>query len=303
MNEGIKKLIEDLESYDAAKRDELACADDLIHYNGGFYFKGQPIDVTEAALRQLCSFSGIPADFFRDSLTASEQAILFNRLYHENNASAARLYRLSNDTLYGVVSHRYHKIDNAAFIPVLKKIDNFDLDLKPVKLILNPDHTKIRLVPTDYADGEMAPMIEFTNSENGLGSMKVWAGVYRQVCTNGLMVEIKNLGRSRWSHIGSAGIDMPDLHSVMNVSLDYLKRLDSARTVYLNSDAKEYYIMHIAEELGHDAADKVVEAAQNEYHNGRTLFDLVNSITRAAQSFNSRRQTEIENCAARLLAA
>lgn len=303
MNDGIKELIERLEAYDAMKRDEPAGADAIAHCNGGFYFNGRPIGVTDTALRQLCGFCEIPADFFRDALTASEQAILFNRLYREKSGGAVRLYRFAGGTLYGVVSDRYRKLDNAAFAPVLESIAAAGLDLKPVKLILNPDHTKLRLVPTDYIGGDTAPMIEFTNSENGLGSMKVWAGVFREVCTNGLMVEVKNLARSRWVHIGNAGFDMPDLHSVMNVSLDYMKRLDRARTVYLNSADKEYYIICVAEELGRDAADKIVEAARCEYNNGRTLFDLVNSITRAAQRFDSRRQTEIERCASGLLAA
>jgi hypothetical protein len=296
-------MVDDIKAYDSRKRDEYAGSEAVVHCNGGFYFNGSPIEVTDTALRQLCKFCGIPTDFFQYSLMAEEQTALFNRLYLEKSAGAIRLYRFDGVTLYGVVSDRYRKLDNADFLPTLDTIIKTGLNLRPVKLMLNPDHTKIRLVPEDYVESETAPMIEFTNSENGHGAMKVWAGVYREICSNGLLVEVANHGDARWNHVGKTICDLSDIHDVLNVSLDYMARLDRTRAKYLNNSSKQRLIIDLSEELGREVADRVVETARSEYNSGRTVFEFINSITRAAQYFHARRQTVIERYAATLLSA
>ena len=46
-----------------------------------------------------------------------------------------------------------------------------------------------------------------------------------------------------------------------------------------------------------------MRTANRDYHGGRTRFDLVNAVTRAAQSFNPAQQSDMERYAATLLAA
>ena len=230
MNTEMIKLVNQIQAYDAAKRDVTAEASAVEYGNGGFRFDDKPMRVTHTALRQLCALAGIPPDFFSERMTPAERSALFNRLILETG-NTERLFRFhGNDLLYGVVSPRYKKLDNVILLDVLQSAQDSGLGLRPVRADLHPDHTKVRLVPDIPRVGELAPMIEFTNSENGLGSLQVFAGVYRWVCTNGLMVPVSDITRARWMHLGNRDIQLPDLYTVLNRSLEFIEKMDRART-------------------------------------------------------------------------
>ena len=302
MNTEMIKLVNQIQKYDAAKRDVAAEAAVVEYGNGQFRFDDEPIRVTRTALRQLCGLAGIPADFFTEKMTPAERSVIFNRLIAQVGETD-RLFRFSNDLMYGVVSPRYKKLDNIMLLEILQSAEDSGLGLRPVRADLHPDHSKIRLVPNVPRVGELAPMIEFINSENGLGSLQVFAGVYRWVCTNGLMVPVCDITRSGWLHLGNRDIDLPDLHVVLNRSIQFIGKMDRARTQYLPLSARERLLTRISGALGQKAADRIVRTANREYHCGRTRFDLVNAVTRAAQGFPREQQTHIERYASSLLAA
>ncbi|HOP08418.1 MAG TPA: DUF932 domain-containing protein [candidate division Zixibacteria bacterium] len=302
MNHTMGRLIEQLKSNDAAKHDEVAQATAVVYGNGTFYFDNKPIRVTGTAAKQLCAQCGIPADFWLERLTPVERAITFNRL-NRLQGDTERMFRFSRDVLYGVVSPRYKKLDNILLLDILQSAQDSGVGLKPVKHTLSFDHTKVKLVPTTARVGELAPMIEFTNSENGNGSMQLWAGVFRWVCSNGMMVPVGDTIKSRWMHLGNNDIRLPDIGIVLNRSHEFLERMDRARSRYLTARDKSRIITDVASALGHTAADRVVLAANREYHGGRTLFDAVNAITRAAQSFPPQKESDMERYASTLLAA
>jgi len=104
-------------------------------------------------------------------------------------------------------------------------------------------------------------------------------------------------------HLGSSDIHLPDIGVVLNRSHEYLERMDRARSRYLTSADKSGIITGVANALGHTAADRVVAVANTEYNCGRSLFDVINSITRAAQSFPPQKETDMERYASTLLAA
>jgi len=302
MNDQLEKLFGMIRNYDAAKRDVAAEAAALEYGDNAFRFHGAPIRMTPTATRQALGLCGIPADFFTDRLTPAERSVIFNRLILDQDGTE-RLFRFHNDLLYGVVSPRYKKLDNVILLDVLQSAQDSGLGLRPVIATLHPDHTKVRLVPDIPRVGELAPMIEFTNSENGNGSLQVWAGVYRWVCANGMMVPVSDITRARWMHLGNRDIQLPDLYTVLNRSLEFIGKMDRARGQYLSATRKERLLTRISRDLGQKAADRIVRTANRDYHGGRTRFDLVNAVTRAAQSFNPAQQSDMERYAATLLAA
>ena len=299
----ILRLVEMLDEYEVGKRDVVAGADVLFLSNDRFFFMGKPVNVTDTAMNQMTELCGIPRDFFYSVLNPVERSLIFNRLINERSAAPDRLFRFKGNTLYGVLSNKYRKLDNSLLKNALRKAKYIGLDLVPVKVILDPDHTKIRLVPSEMILGELSPMIEFTNSENGLGSMRFWGGVFRKICENGLIVAVGDEANMRWPHLGLGDFIVPDLAHILNRSMEYVFLLDRAKTRYLDTEKKAGVLAGVGGAFGPEAAEKVVESANREYHGGRTLFDLINSITRAAQAFPPKTQTAIERHAAELLAA
>lgn len=302
MNDKTETLVQALIAADNAKRDELVPASAMEYGLAGFNFNGKPVQTTDTAVRQLCASCGIPLDFFVKKMNEDERTSIFNRLNLEQG-EAERLFRFHDDTLYGVVSPRYKKIDNVKIIDILQAATDSGIGLKPVRWKLDHDHTRVTLVPERASVGELTPSINITNSECGLASLSLWAGVYRWVCKNGMMVPISDITKSRWMHMGNSDITLPDIRIVLNRSKEYMERLYESGNRYLNAEDKEKIITDIADALGNKVAEKVSETANEEYNGAPTLYLAINSITRAAQSFRPALQSEVERYASTLLKA
>ncbi|MFA6448810.1 MAG: DUF932 domain-containing protein [bacterium] len=301
MGKPISRLIKKLREYDEKKLDEIQIGSSIQMAADTFVFMDKPIKVSGTALKQLCTIGRIPSDFFINRLKREEQAMIFNRLF--SGLSETRyMFRFSQDTLYGIVSPSYTKLDNVLLIDILKDAANTGLDLVPVKSLIHPDHTKVRLVPEGMKANELVPMVEFTNSENGMGSLRVWAGVFRVVCGNGLLSEVIS-SKSRWIHYGSGKIQMPDYEIILNQSIEYVARMEAAKSIYLSASDKTEMILRLSGALGPTVADKVVDVANGQYRGALTLFDAINSVTQAAKSFSAQKQSETELFSSTLLAA
>lgn len=265
----------------------------------GLTIDGAPVKTTPTAIRHLCQLAKIPPDFFVNRMTSDEQSTVFNRLYGELGG-VEKLYRVSGNTLYAVVSNRYVPRDNILLVDILRQAAESALKLKPVKSYIHPDFTKIRLIPSDAKANDLIPMIEFTNSEVGYGSLRILAGSYRLECTNGLITEIHS-SRARWIHIGKGDVSVPDLGAVFTQATELTAAFNRTKRVYLDAGRKSEILLGVSNALGPKVAEVVVKIANESYNGGRTLADIVNSITEAAQLYQPAAQTEIEKHAARIV--
>ncbi len=302
MTNTIEQLEDAIIEENNRKADEVRTAAAIVYGPEGFLFDGYPIRATETATKQLLTRVGIPYDFFQNRMNENERIAVFNRLNTESGNSR-KLLRFSGDTLYGVVSERYRKIDNITILDVIESASDSGFGLKPVKWTLDHDHTRVVLVPVSATVGELTPSITITNSENGLGCLSLWAGVYRWICTNGMMIPIGDITRNRFMHIGSADVELPDMRLVFNRSRDYTDRLYYAKTEPLDDEKRERIFTLVEGRFGKKTSERVQEVAANEYSGAPTMFHAVNAITRTAQSYAPMRQSEIELFASSLLAA
>jgi len=300
MNDKTEKLVKVITERQQSKYDAIAPARYVVCSPHGFLFGGKHIRTTNTAVKQLCATCGIPTQFFIERMNERERCAVFNRL-NIQHAEVERLYRFQNDCLYGVVSERYKKIDNIRILDILQAASDSGIGLKPVKWTLNHDHTRVVLVPENANVGELTPSITVTNSENGLASLSLWAGVYRWVCSNGMMVPVSDIAKSRWMHIGKNDISLPDIRIVLNKSFEWTEKLYDSKSRYLSTKNKSDIVLDITRALGQKAAEKMIETANKSYHGGRTMFDAVGAITQAAHAFRPAVQTELEHYAATLL--
>jgi hypothetical protein len=65
-----------------------------------------------------------------------------------------------------------------------------------------------RLSRQDLAVGDSTPRLELINAHNGLGTYKLLAGIFRMVCTNGLVVSDRDFGHVKLRHIGFSEEDV-----------------------------------------------------------------------------------------------
>lgn len=302
MADSISRLIKRLREYDAKKTDLILPAESIHYAEDGFNLNGANITVTQTATQQLLSIGRIPASFFLEKLTLVEQRAVFNRIF-DAMKDREFMFRLHSQQLYGIVSPSYKKMDNVFAIELIRAATSSGMKLQAVKPVINPDFMRISLVLAQATVNELAPSITITNSEVGLASLNIWAGVYRWACSNGLLIPVSDITRGRWVHLGTGnvGSNLPDFSAVMAKAFEYTALFERTRRYYLSASEKADILVALAKTLGQQTSEAIVAEANEHYNGGRTMFDTINSISAAAQSFSPARQAQVEQYAASLL--
>jgi hypothetical protein len=213
------------------------------------------------------------------------------------------MFRMRDDLLLGVVSPNYQRIDNIVMIDVIRRAAS-SLKLFPVKSVISSDFSFVRMIPEGATESvnSLLPCLNILNSEVGLSAFRIMAGIYRLVCSNGLIVEEKQ-AQWRWLHYGQNTDVKPDLSEIMNVANQHVRYLDNTKGRYLGAEAKITIANTIKRDLGVKVGTAFVEAANRDYFGGRDMFCVVNALTSVAPSFSPIKQVEIESFAGRLLKA
>jgi hypothetical protein len=269
---------------------------------------------THTAKRQMLTRLGYGknTDFVWNTMTAEERKTVFNRLLSETGDNA--MLRCTGSHLYGVVSDKYKIMDHDVALDIVES-SGMNLALAKGSTIGNPDQGKFRFLPAEYAAkgymrGGHIPMIEINNSENGLKSLQIFAGIFTVICSNGLIVPVRGTKtvKTRYFHKGNNEIEYPDLAIVFNQAETYVDKLIAAESKVVNINQKIRFANRMADDglFTQEMVNRVIETANEHYRGGNTLANVVGSITQAAQSFKGveiGKRTQMEEFAGRLLLA
>ena len=129
-----------------------------------------------------------------------------------------------------------------------------------------------RLSRADLAVGDSTPRLELINAHNGLGTYKLLAGIFRMVCSNGLVVSDRDFGQVKLRHIGFTEEDVIEASQAV---IDNVSRLsdivDEWQGLTLTHDQKRIF----AEEAAAIRwGDKTTEQMVNIVMNPRRPQDM-----------------------------
>ena len=217
----------------------------------------------------------------------------------------------------GILSSRYAACDTPDILRVLK--DTVDLNNYKVKgSFLNEERLHLRLVGKEMLpiDGEdLFPGLFIDSSDVGKSVLTVQFGIYKQVCTNGLVVSQGGGTLFEQKHIG---IKLEDFHNDLFNSLKLVDSLCEHSMQLIESCRKKsgkYKVSRMSEEdfdafiaqiqgqtkLSRESSGKVIDLMREKY--GDSKWGLINSITEVAQDFTLERRIELEKIAGRMLEA
>lgn len=217
----------------------------------------------------------------------------------------------------GILSSRYASCDTPDILRVLK--DTVDLNNYKVKgSFLNEERLHLRLVGKEMLpiDGEdLFPGLFIDSSDVGKSVLTVQFGIYKQVCTNGLVVSQGGGTLFEQKHIG---IKLEDFHNDLFNSLKLVDSLCEHSMQLIESCRKKsgkYKVSRMSEEdfdafiaqiqgqtkLSRESSGKVIDLMREKY--GDSKWGLINSITEVAQDFTLERRLELEKIAGRMLEA
>ena len=270
------------------------------------------------ALSQLGSKIGVPANYLQKCIDSGRIDLASDNVNSWLEDYGKDLFiREYNGHIRGILSSKYSVCDTPDILKVLQ--DTVDLNTYKVKgSFLNEERLHLRLVGKEMLpiDGEdLFPGIFIDSSDIGRSILTVKFGIYKQVCTNGLVIARAGGTLFEQKHIG---ISTDDFYEGLVASLKNIDVLSEHAVEWVQSakhrdnhwsvmskyeDDIQAFIDQIRQQtnLSNESAGKVIDLMQNRYGDNR--WGYINAITEVAQDFTLERRLELERIGGNLLAA
>lgn len=276
------------------------------------------LPISRYALGQLSTKVGVPANYIEKCVRSGRIDLAqdnVNSWLEDFNKDL--LIREHNGRVRGVLSNKYSICDSHE---ILEAVDDA-VDLSKYKIkgsFLNEERLHVRLVGREMLpiDGEdLFAGLFLDSSDVGRNILTVKFGIYKQVCTNGLVIARAGGTLFEQKHIG---ITAEEFHSGLVKSLQNIDILTENATEWVRrakhrdnhwSSISEYeddieeFVAYIRQQtnLSNESAHKVIDLMQTKYEDNR--WGLINGITEVAQDFTLERRLELERIAGNLLVA
>jgi hypothetical protein len=166
-----------------------------------------------------------------DNATMTEEDILFRAPAVFENTKAERL------------TERYQSLNTGSLIPVMADYGYFPVQAAQKRAVkgqtaVHKAHMIAFAKPADEATGDVRSEIIMYNSHDGSSAVKLFAGAYRFICSNGIVAG-EGLSRSVYHTKKSLSDFEAMLRGVIDNLPHVMQRFDSARQVQL--DAAQRY--------------------------------------------------------------
>lgn len=276
------------------------------------------LGLSKYSLSQLSTKIGVPARYIDKCVQSGRLSLAqdnVNSWLEDYNKDL--FIRAYGDSIRGILSSKYSVCDTPEILRVLD--DAVDLNKYNIKgSFLNEERLHIRLIGKEMLpinNEDLFAGLFIDSSDVGRSILTVKFGIYKQVCTNGLVIARAGGTLFEQKHIGITAEEFHEglVKSLQNVDLltenavEWVRRAKhrdnhwSAVSEY-EDDIKEF-VAYIRQQtnLSDDSAHKVIDLMQTKYEDNR--WGLINGITEVAQDFTLERRLELERFAGNLLVA
>jgi len=254
--------------------------------------------LTPWAANQLCQRLGIPAAYFRKCppCLQDRQATHWLKEQSQDRSQTPEtwLLRSKRDTLRGILSQRYARMDNALLLDALAPV--LDEQFQVSGFSLTDDSLHLRVISPHHArdirpNDRLLVGLHLANSEVGARAVTLDALVFRLVCSNGLVALQKGKSLLYRRHIGLSdpGGFQQQLGQAISRALicgvGFLDQLSWTAKTYLPRMDETVAALGEQWNLSQSMQERITanllaEPAMDQ----ELLWSLINAITLAAQS-------------------
>lgn len=182
--------------------------------------------------------------------------------------------RDSDNTVLGIVSNKYKIVQNAEAFEFTDALISEDVRYETAGSLRNGKQIWLlaKMPQTKIVGDAVDPYICFTNSHDGLGSIRCCMTPIRVVCNNTLSLALENASRS-WStkHVGDISTKLAEARRTLILANDYMNNLAETADKLANTTFTQSKVEEFVSELfkaPDDATDRVknnVEASKQAF--------------------------------------
>lgn len=278
-----------------AKAHTLRMSDDLT-ING--------LKMSSFASSGLCGKLKIPTVYFNRCAQENPHLAAQNVNYWLENDSREFMLREYKDTIRGCLSASYSKFDAPEILSAMDE----SLDMSKYKVkgsFINEERLHVRIIEKEMLPIEGEDLFAgFTldSSDVGRSGLYVRFFIYKQVCTNGLVLPRSSGELFRQKHIGISSEEfgkglLEGFESFNAIKANVIETIKNTKQIPTGEELEEMIKNRL--KVTDEVVDEILMLMDTSYD--RSKWGLINGITEVAQKFTLERRLQLEQIAGEML--
>lgn len=291
---------------------------ELEDFKPKFYYGSSVF--SDYAFSQFCTKIGVPTTYIKNCVKEGFDLLAEENLTHwAEKFKSPLVFRQYQDftgkqITRGVLSLRFSEYDLDEILnDVAETVPNFDERYRIKGWFFNPERFHMRWVDREKlpVPGEDLYMgMSLDSSDVGRSNLRLSFMIYKQVCTNGLIVPKQIIQGYSRKHIGISEEDFREalkynLTQMENSAVILTDAITNAQEDFLSKDLldKEKLTKYLSRhQITEKASEKIYDLLEREEYEP-TKWGLINSITQVAQDYTLEQRLQMEQTAGVLMYA
>lgn len=291
--------------------DHLVRSDQIVmDHNLRLNFNGHSVRMSDLAAGHLCGKLKVPSRYYNRLVDVDAYDLAATNINYWLQYGPKDLFlRQYKDQIRGILSGSYSVYDAPEILKTVSEVFNPN-DFKLKGSFINEERLHLRLIENEMLDidGEdLFAGITLDSSDVGRSGLQVRFFIYKQVCTNGLVIAQSSACLFKQKHIGITHDDFVEglaagLDTFYELKDKIVEQIIATSKIPVTDDIEDL-IEEIKKStnLSDDAVADVIDLMTNKYE--RTQWGLINGITEVAQRYTLERRIELETIAGNMLKA
>lgn len=271
-------------------------------------FTDQQLPMSDLATGHLCGKLQVPSRYFNRLVDANQNELAAANINVWLEDSKKDLFLREYDgKIRGVLSGSYSVYDAPEILNSITEVFS-PSEFRLKGSFINEERLHLRLIENEMLniDGEdLFAGITLDSSDVGRSGLSVRFFIWKQICTNGLVITKSSANLFRQKHIGITHEDFAaglkeGLETFYQLKDKIVESIKATAKIPVNEDI-EILLEEIKDrtKLSDDAAMEVIDLMKVKYTN--TRWGMINGITEVAQKYTLERRIELETIAGNML--
>lgn len=308
LDENIQKLIAQANEIQSKCSDHVVTAEEITMDDAlNLQFNGNILPLSTLATGHICGKLKIPTAYFNRCAELNPELAAENMNAWLAGDQRKFMLRTHEDKIRGVLSGSYSKFDAPEILRSMDEALGFE-NYKMKGSLINEERLHLRLVEKEMLpiDGEdLFAGITLDSSDVGRSGLYVRFFIYKQVCTNGLVIAKSHGELFRQKHVGITSDEfqkglVAGLENFGEVKTKMIELINETKSIPTNHDVEDL-IEEVKTKtlLSDESVEEVIFLMDNRYGNNR--WGMINGITEVAQKFTLDRRLQLEEIAGSML--